>query len=69
MRDVIGDLAEEMALIDEYENVEKFGAGKKSYAYRITYRSLDHTLTDEEVNNLHALLEQETKNVFNAVVR
>ncbi len=69
VRDVVGDLAEEMALIDEYENAEKFGVGKKSYAYRITYRSLDRTLTDEEVNALHKKLEEETKKVFNATVR
>ncbi len=69
VRDVIGDLAEEMALIDEYENVAKFGEGKKSYAYRITYRSLDRTLTDEEVNNLHKKLEEETAKVFDATIR
>ena len=69
MRDVIGDMAEEMALVDEYENATKFGEGKKSYAYRITYRSLDRTLTDTEVNDLHKKLEEETKKAFNAVVR
>ncbi len=69
VRDVIGDMAEEMALIDEYENAAKFGEGKKSYAYRITYRSLDRTLTDEEVNDLHKKLEEETKATFGAVVR
>lgn len=69
VRDVVGDLAEEMALVDEYENAEKFGSGFKSYAYRITYRSLDHTLTDEEVNNLHKKLESETTRVFGAKVR
>lgn len=69
VRDVVGDTAEEMALIDEYENVAKFGEGKKSYAYRITYRSLTNTLTDEEVNALHKELEEKTKEIFNAVVR
>jgi len=69
VRDVIGDMAEEMALIDEYENAEKFGVGKKSYAYRITYRSLDRTLTDTEVNQLHKKLEQETMRLYNATIR
>lgn len=69
VRDVIGDMAEEMALVDEYENAAKFGEGKKSYAYRITYRSLDRTLTDAEVNDLHKKLEEETKKTFNATVR
>ncbi len=69
VRDVVGDLAEEMALIDKYENAEKFGAGRLSYAYRITYRSLDRTLTSEEVDTLHKKLEEKTKEVFEAQVR
>lgn len=69
VRDVLGDLAEEMALIDEYENAEKFGWGKKSYAYRIAYRSIERTLTDSEVNALHKKLEERTKEVFGAEVR
>lgn len=69
VRDVVGDTAEEMALIDEYENAVKFGEGKKSYAYRITYRSLNRTLTDEEVNTLHKELEEKTKEIFGATVR
>lgn len=69
VRDVVGDMAEEMALVDEYENAAKFGEGKKSYAYRVTYRSLDRTLTDAEVNELHKKLEEETRKVLNAIVR
>lgn len=69
VRDVVGDWAEEMALVDEYENEAKFGKGKKSYAYRITYRTLDRTLTDTEVNELHKKLEEETKKVFGATIR
>lgn len=69
VRDVVGDLAEEMALIDKYENAEKFGADNVSYAYRITYRSLDRTLTSEEVDVLHKELERRTTEVFGATVR
>jgi phenylalanyl-tRNA synthetase alpha chain len=69
VRDVAGDLVEEMALVDEYENAEKFGEGKKSYAYRITYRALDRTLTDREVNEIHKKLEEETTKVFKATIR
>jgi phenylalanyl-tRNA synthetase alpha chain len=43
--------------------------GKKSYAYRITYRSIDRTLTQDEVNALHKKLEERTKEVFGATVR
>jgi len=33
-------------------------AGKKSLAYTIAYRAPDRTLTDEEVNALHAAVLQ-----------
>ncbi|MDO8579519.1 MAG: hypothetical protein Q7R72_01450 [bacterium] len=69
VRDVIGDLAEEMALVDEYENIKKFGIGQKSYTYRITYRSLERTLTDSEVNSSHKKLEEKTREIYNAMIR
>lgn len=70
VRETIGDdLAEEILLIDEYENDEKFGTDKKSYAYRITYRSLERTLTSEEVDLLHKKLETATASHFDATIR
>lgn len=70
VRETIGDdLAEEISLIDQYENDAKFGADKKSYAYRITYRSLERTLTSEEVDRLHKKLEIATASHFSATVR
>ena len=53
VRDVASDLAEEVELIDKYDNEEKFGKDKLSYAYRVTYRSVDRTLTHEEIDKLH----------------
>lgn len=69
VRDVGGDLVEEVALLDTYENAEKLGAGKVSYAYRVTYRSIDRTLTNEEVNALHKQLEVATAAQFGATIR
>jgi phenylalanyl-tRNA synthetase alpha chain len=69
VRDVAGDLAEQVALLDEYENEEKFGKDKKSYAYRITYRSNDRTLTNEEIDVLHKTLEKKTAEEFGATIR
>ena len=69
VREVGGDLVEQVELLDKYENDEKFGADKMSYAYRITYRSLDRTLTGEEIDALHKKLEAETKTHFAATVR
>jgi phenylalanyl-tRNA synthetase alpha chain len=69
VRDVAGDLVEQVELLDEYENDEKFGADKKSYAYRVTYRSSERTLTNEEIDALHKTLEQKTAEEFGAVIR
>jgi phenylalanyl-tRNA synthetase alpha chain len=69
VRDCAGDLVEEVKLLDKYEDEEKFGADKISYTFRIIYRSLDRTLTNEEVNQIHALIEQRTKEEFGATVR
>ncbi len=69
VRETAGALVEEVALLDKYENDEKFGADKMSYAYRITYRSLDHTLTGEEVDELHKRLEDVTHTSYQATVR
>jgi phenylalanyl-tRNA synthetase alpha chain len=69
VRDVIGDTAEEMKLVDKYENGAKLGTGKISYAYRVTYRSINKTLTNEEVNRLHSALETATVKNFSAIIR
>ncbi|TSC77692.1 MAG: hypothetical protein G01um101424_315 [Parcubacteria group bacterium Gr01-1014_24] len=62
-------LVEEVSLIDKYENVAKFGEEKVSYAYRITYRSLDHTLTNEEIDRVHNKIESDTTANFDSEVR
>lgn len=69
VRDVVGDSIEEVTLLDSYENDAKFGAENMSYAYRIVYRSIERTLTSEEVDALHKQLETQTTAQFNATVR
>ncbi|PIP55858.1 MAG: hypothetical protein COX06_01070 [Candidatus Zambryskibacteria bacterium CG22_combo_CG10-13_8_21_14_all_42_17] len=69
IRDIGGNLIEQVELIDKYENADKFGPTKLSYTFRITYRSLERTLTNEEVNKLHAQLEEETEADFSAEIR
>ncbi len=69
VRDIAGDLVEQVELIDQYENDAKFGADKKSYAYRITYRSSERTLTNDEVDILHKKIEEATAREFGGEVR
>jgi len=69
IREVGEGMVENVELLDKYENVEKFGAGKLSYTFRITYRHLERTLTNEEVNKVHAELEERTELDFGAEVR
>jgi len=69
IRDIAGDLAEEVTLLDKYENAAKFGADKMSYTYRIVYRSPERTLTTAEIDPLQERITEETKKQFGAVVR
>ena len=68
-RETAPGLIEQVELLDKYENIEKFVEGKISYAFRITYRSLERTLTSEEVDDVHKKVEDATTKVFRAVIR
>lgn len=69
VRDFAENLIEEVKLVDEFENEAKFGKDKKSYTFRITYRSPERTLTNEEINKIQEEIRQETKKELNAVLR
>jgi len=69
VRESAPGLVEEVTLIDKYENAKKFGEGKISYAYRITYRSLDKTLTSEEIDVVHKKIEDLTTKIFKGTIR
>ena len=44
---------ESVRLFDVYRDDKRVGVGKKSMAFRITYRAMDRTLTSEEVEKAH----------------
>lgn len=69
IRDIGGDVVEQVELLDKYENDDKFGSDKMSYTYRIVYRSAERTLTIEEIEPLQAKVTEETKRQFGAEVR
>lgn len=50
VRDIGGDLVEDVKLIDEFAHPV---SGRKSFCYRINYRSLERTLRNEEADELH----------------
>jgi phenylalanyl-tRNA synthetase alpha chain len=69
VREIAPDLVEEVSLLDKYENKEKFGINKISYAFRIIYRSLDRTLLSSEIDLIHQKLEKTTQEKFKAQLR
>jgi len=69
VRDIAGHLIEEVKLVDTYSDPKKFGADKVSYTFRIVYRSLERTLTNEEVNAIQEKIIEKTKGELKAVVR
>ena len=69
VRDSAENLIEEVKLVDEFENDKKFGKDKKSYTFRIVYRSPERTLTNEEINKIQEEIREETKKELKAVLR
>ncbi|MFH1181112.1 MAG: hypothetical protein V1705_01730 [bacterium] len=69
VRDFAENLIEEVRLIDSYEDEKKFGKDKKSYTFRIVYRSPERTLKNDEVNKIQEEIRNKTKQDLNAVLR
>ncbi|OHA24293.1 MAG: hypothetical protein A3B11_02335 [Candidatus Taylorbacteria bacterium RIFCSPLOWO2_01_FULL_44_26] len=69
IRDIGGDLVEEVKLSDKYQDESKFGKGKTSYTYRIIYGANDRTLTSLEIDAIQAKIYAETASQFGAKLR
>ncbi|KAK3490965.1 phenylalanyl-tRNA synthetase mitochondrial precursor [Neurospora hispaniola] len=55
VREVAGDVVEDVQLKDQFTHPK---TGRKSMCYRINYRSLEKTLTNEEANDFHERVRQ-----------
>ncbi len=68
VKDLNQSLIEKVEIFDEYHG-SPIAEGKKSLAYRISYRAEDRTLTDAEVNALHQDLIAQIGERFGAQLR
>jgi len=60
-------LVENLHLFDVFEG-DPIAAGKKSVSFRVTYRSPDKTLVDDDVNDLHKSITERLLNAFDATL-
>jgi phenylalanyl-tRNA synthetase beta chain len=60
-------LVERLHLFDVFEG-DPIAAGKKSVSFRITYRSPDKTLEDDDVNDLHKSITDKLLKAFDATL-
>lgn len=69
VRDVAWDLVEEVKIIDMFENTKKFWEDKKSVSIRITFRSLERTLTNEEINIMYFNIRENIEKELDYILR
>ncbi|KAG7810302.1 hypothetical protein KL921_002797 [Ogataea angusta] len=66
VREVAGDLAESVKLIDEFVHPR---TGKRSQCYRVNYQSMDRSLITEEVNALDEKVREALRSSYNIELR
>ncbi|CAI6339202.1 unnamed protein product [Periconia digitata] len=65
-RDVCGDVVEDVRLVDEFVHPK---TRRRSMCYRVNYRSLERTLTNDETNGLHQRLTQQLVDKLGVEIR
>lgn len=63
-----GTALEKVEIFDIFEG-EAIGAGRKSMAYSVTYRSAERTLTDEDANAYHDRVKDAIRSELNVTIR
>eukprot|EP01023_Acetabularia_acetabulum_P011997 TRINITY_DN15590_c1_g1_i5.p1 TRINITY_DN15590_c1_g1~~TRINITY_DN15590_c1_g1_i5.p1 ORF type:complete len:264 (-),score=32.89 TRINITY_DN15590_c1_g1_i5:357-1148(-) len=66
VRGIAGDLVEKVELIDDFTHPK---SNKTSHCYRITYRSMERSLTDIEINEMQERVRQAVQNSLNVELR
>ncbi|KAK2192190.1 hypothetical protein NP493_37g08018 [Ridgeia piscesae] len=66
VRSVAGDIVERVELVDEFTQVAK---QRTSHCYRITYRHMDKTFTQAEVNDLHTKVGRAATDLLGVTLR
>ncbi|CAM9639702.1 unnamed protein product [Phaeothamnion confervicola] len=66
VRDVAGDLVERIELIDKFKHPK---TKRVSKCFRITYRSMDRSLTNEEIDHLQAVVRARAPRELNIELR
>ena len=66
VRSVGGDIVENVELFDTFFHPK---VKKTSHAYRITYRHMDKTFTQEEVNQIHSEISKAATDTLNVTIR
>ena len=62
-------MLKDVNLFDVFEDEQKLGAGKKSYAVSFTFEDPEKTLQDKEIDHLMTQLQQAFETKLNAVIR
>lgn len=66
IRNKAGDLCESIQLVDHFIHPK---TKKSSYCYRIIYRSMDRTLTSDEINEIQEKIRNESTELLHLILR
>lgn len=66
IRGIAGDLVESVELFDQFTNKK---TGKTSHAYRINYRHMDRSLTNEEINEVQLIVREQLESKLKVTLR
>uniref|UniRef100_A0A5S6R5B5 Sulfhydryl oxidase n=1 Tax=Trichuris muris TaxID=70415 RepID=A0A5S6R5B5_TRIMR len=66
VRTVGGDMVEQVNLLDEYVHPT---TGRRSNCFRIVYRHMERTLTQNEANRVHKIIEDTVRDQFGVDIR